>query len=355
MSESYPHLEGGVIRDFKNMMKSHGYWEDTAWNESKHYYTFSTGTIIEFKSIDKFGKAHGPRRDVLFLNEANNISYLIADQLITRTREIVWLDWNPSTEFWFYTEMLHQRDDIDFVGEKGQYPPLTYLDNEALDKQTIGEIESHKNNRNWWKVYGLGQLGDIQSRIYTDWSFVDSVPHEAKLVKTGLDFGYSADEAAIVDIYFYNGGYILDEILYAKGMSNKQLADVLLGKDNVAIVVADSAEPKSIDELRSHGVTVIESSKGAGSLNRGINFVQAQRISVTKRSLNTIREYRNYVWFVDKDGVQTQKEDPVCKNHSMSAIRYAIDSLRPNETVVRQQLIQQFNRNFNNYPLNSNK
>lgn len=329
-------------------MKSHQYWEDKEWNESKHYYTFPTGTIIEFKSIDKFGKAHGPRRDVLFLNEANNISYLIADQLITRTRDIVWMDWNPSTEFWFYTEMLNQRKDIDFI-------TVTYLDNEALDEKTIGEIEAHKNNPNWWKVYGLGQLGDVQSRIYVGWSFIDEVPHEAKLIKTGLDFGYSADEAAIVDIYQHNGGLILDEVVYSKGLSNKQLADVLLAKQQATIVIADSAEPKSIDEIRSYGVTILPSSKGPGSLNRGINYVQSQRISVTKRSLNLIKEYRNYVWLIDKDGRQTTNEDPLCKNHCMSALRYAIDSMRPNETNIRQQLIQRFERNLSNYSLNSTK
>ena len=336
-------------------MKAHGYWEDTAWNDSKHIYTFGEGSIIEFKSIDKFGKAHGPRRDVLFLNEANNINYLIADQLITRTRGVVWMDWNPSSEFWFYTEMKGVRDDIDFVGVGGNYPPLTYLDNEALDPQTKAEIEAHKGNKNWWKVYGLGQLGDVMGRIYTDWKFIDDIPHEAKLIKTGLDFGYSADESAIIDIYQYNDGFIIDEILYAKGLSNKQLADVLLAKDPQAIVVADSAEPKSIDELLAYHVPVTPASKGQGSVNRGINYVQAQRISVTNRSLNTIKEYRNYMWFIDKDGRQTQLEDPVCRNHAMSAIRYALDSMQPRETAIQTKILNQFARNEANFASNSSK
>ncbi len=159
VAESVPHLMLGAIRDFQNIMKSNGYWSDKNWNETKHIYTFSTRSFIEFISFDKFGKAHGPRRDILFLNEANNIPYIIADQLITRTRKIVWMDWNPSEEFWFYTEMQGKRDDIDFI-------TLNYLDNEALDQVTVKEIESHKENKNWWQVYGLGQLGVIAARIY---------------------------------------------------------------------------------------------------------------------------------------------------------------------------------------------
>ena len=160
VAESYPHLNLGAMRDFKSIMIAHGYWNDRAWNESSHTYTFPNKTILEFISFDKFGKAHGPRRDVLFINEANNIPYNIVDQLITRTRKIVWMDWNPSSEFWFYTEMKDKRDDIDFI-------TLTYKDNEALDEVMIKEIESHRENKQWWQVYGLGQLGEVEGRIYT--------------------------------------------------------------------------------------------------------------------------------------------------------------------------------------------
>lgn len=321
VSESYPHLEGGVIRDFKAIMKAQGYWEDSCWNDSKHIYTFERGTIIEFRSIDKFGKAHGPRRDILFINEANNIDYRIADQLITRTRKIVWLDWNPSEEFWFYTEMLGKREDVDFI-------TLTYLDNEALDESTKLEIESHRNNKNWWKVYGEGQLGEIEGRIYKDWEIIDEIPHHARLERRWLDFGYSNDPSSIGDVYYYNGGYILDEQLYQKGMLNKQLADYVKNLPNPqTLIVADSAEPKSIDELKMYGLNVIPCEKGADSVRNGIAVVQGQRISITKRSVNTIKEYRNYLWLVDKDGNIINEEDPKLANHSMSGIRYVLTSI----------------------------
>jgi phage terminase large subunit len=328
VSESYPHLEGGAIRDFKTIMKSQDYWEDGAWNESKHIYTFNKGTIIEFKSIDKFGKAHGPRRDILFLNEANNIDYRIADQLITRTRKVVWMDWNPSEEFWFYTEMLGKREDVDFI-------TLTYLDNEALDEETKIEIEAHRNNKNWWKVYGLGQLGEIEERIYKDWEIIDEIPHAARLERRWLDFGYSNDPTSVGDVYYYNGGYILDEQLYQKGMLNRAIADYVLNLPNPqTLIIADSAEPKSIDEIKLLGLNIIGAEKGPDSVRNGIAIVQGQRISITKRSINTIKEYRNYLWLVDKDGKILNEEDPKLANHSMSGIRYVITSIIKKPIVV---------------------
>lgn len=320
VSESFPHLSGGAMRDFENILKSNNYWEEKRWvRNPRPMYTFHTGSIIEFISVDTYGKAHGPRRDILFINEANNLNYRIADQLITRTRKIVWLDWNPSEEFWFYTEILPNRNDIDFI-------TLTYLDNEALDETTKLEIESHKNNKNWWTVYGLGQLGQIESRIYKDWQIIDKVPHEAKLRRYGLDFGYSNDPTSIVAIYYYNGGYILDEITFLKGLSNKQIVDIILGQQTQALVVADSAEPKSIDEMSGYGISIIGADKGKDSVNSGIQMVQYQQISVTRRSANIIKEYKNYLWEINKDG-KIINEPEHHFSHSMDALRYGLVSL----------------------------
>ncbi|MBA2706127.1 MAG: terminase [Blastocatellia bacterium] len=320
VSESYPHLEDGAMRDFMNIMKSQGYWRDANWHSTKHEYTFGTGTVIEFVSVDTYGKAHGPRRDVLFVNEANNLSYNIVDQLITRTRKIVWLDWNPSEEFWFYTEMLPNRTDVDFI-------TLTYLDNEALDTVTVSEIESHRNNKNWWTVYGLGQLGAVEGRIYKDWAIIDEIPHEARLERRGLDFGYSHDSAALVDIYYYNGGYVWDQRLYQLGMFNRQLADFIKNLDlPQTLIKADSAEPKAIDEIRSFGINIQPVEKGADSVKNGISYIQAQRISVTKSSVDLIREYRGYMWKTDRDGrILPIPEDG--KDDCLDAGRYGMEKL----------------------------
>lgn len=339
VAESFPHLMLGAIRDFRSIMSAHGYWNDDRWNESKHIYTFEKGTILEFISFDKFGKAHGPRRDVLFLNEANNLPYNIIDQLITRTRKIVWMDWNPTNEFWFYTEMLNKRTDIDFI-------TLTYLDNEALDEVSKSEIESHKGNKYWWQVYGLGQLGVLEGRIYTNWVIdLEEIPHEARLERYGLDFGYTNDPTAVVAVYYYNGGYIVDEIAYVRGLSNKMIADILLNKPK-ALIIADSAEPKSIDEIAEFGLSIIGVEKKLGGrmesfINWSIQSVQNQQISVTKRSVNIIKEYRNYLWQTDKNGkiINTPEEG---FDHSMDALRYAFTSIAP--IIQREEFIRNMPR-----------
>lgn len=320
VSESFPHLENGVMQDFQNIMKAHGYWQDSRWHGTKHVYTFETGTRVQFLSVDTYGKAHGPRRDVLFLNEANNIPWKIADQLITRTRKIVWLDWNPSTDYWFDEELLpHRADEIDFI-------TVTYKDNEALDEITIKEIESHKHDKMWWQVYGLGQKGDIEGRIYTGWRLLSEIPLGAKLVRYWLDFGYAKDPASIGAVYQYNNSFILDEIAYRKGMDNEQIASVLNSQQEKALVIADSAEPKSIDELLKYNVNVVAALKGPDSVDYGIKTVQSQKFYITRRSLNTLKEYRNYQWKQDKNGkFLTVPQDGM--DHSMDGIRYAIMSI----------------------------
>jgi phage terminase large subunit len=317
VSESFPHLKRGSQRDFLNIMEGHGYFKDSNWNKTDFVYTFETGSRIEFFSADQPGKVRGPRRDVLFINEANNISYETYTQLEVRTKKIIWLDWNPVQEFWFYSE-VKDKDNVDFL-------ILTYKDNEALDPNIVQAIESRQGNKNWWQVYGLGQLGEVEGKIYKDWAIIDDIPHEARLERYGLDFGYSNDPTAIVAIYRYNGGFILDEITYQKGLSNKQIADVLNNQDK-ALVIADSAEPKSIDEITSYGVMIQPALKGQGSLSKGIAFVQDQRMSMTKRSLNVIKEYRNYLWQTDKEGKIINVPD-VGFDHAMDAIRYAVNSL----------------------------
>ena len=319
VSESLPHLKKGAERDFLDIMNKHGYYQESRWNRTDHIYTFETGSKLEFFGVDQADKVRGPRRDGLFMNEANNCPYDSFDQLEVRTKDEIFLDWNPTHEFWFYTEIKRQREkDIDFI-------TLTYKDNQALDPQIVESIESRKENKRWWTVYGEGQLGEYEGRIFTDWQIIDEVPHEAKLERYGLDFGYSVDPTAIIAIYKYNGGYIFDEIVYQKGMLNKQIADAIKNYPQ-ALVVADSAEPKSIDELKMHGVMIIPSVKGPGSISAGINQVQACRCSITKTSTNLIKEYRNYSWKVDKDGKSLQVPEPG-DDHGLDAIRYGISSL----------------------------
>lgn len=318
VAESIPHLKRGSIRDFKNIMQTHGYWKDSSWNATDSIYTFETGSQIEFFSTDNGDKLRGARRDRLFMNEANNCTFEAFEQLEIRTKDFIFIDYNPTNEFWAHTELIGKREDIDYI-------ILTYKDNEALDPAIVTALEQRRHRRGWWAVYGLGQLGEVEGKIYKDWQIIDEIPHEARLERRGLDFGYTNDPSAIVDIYYYNGGYILDERCFQKGLSNRQLADILMDETN-ALVVADSAEPKSIDEIRGYGVNIIGAVKGKDSVTHGIQIVQDLRISVTSRSTNIIKEYRNYLWATDKDG-KILNEPEHQWSHSMDAIRYGFSNL----------------------------
>ena len=317
-----------MIRDFIEILKGHNYWQESRWNATDKIYDFETGSRIEFFSADQSEKLRGARRDRLFINECNNIPFNAFEELEVRTKEFVYLDFNPTNEFWVFTDILGKRNDYEYI-------TLTYKDNEALDQEIIKSIEQRKDNLNWWKVYGLGELGMIESRIYKDWQIIDDIPHEARLERRGMDFGYSNDPTAIVDIYKFNNGFILDEIVFQKGLSNKQIADILLNQPGV-LTIADSAEPKSIDEIKGYGINIIGAVKGKDSVNQGIQFTQDQKISITKRSLNAIKEYRNYLWMTDSSGKIINTPDAGF-NHCMDAIRYGLDSYKSQEDIVYEQ------------------
>lgn len=327
VSESFPHLKRGVIRNFIDIMTSHGYFKDDSWNKTDFIYTFESGSQIEFFSADQPDKTRGPRRDRLFINEANNVPFDVFEQLEVRTKEFIILDWNPTYEFWYYTDVETKRDDTERI-------ILTYLDNEALSPEIVASIEQRKENKRWWPVYGLGQLGEVTGRIYSGWAFVDEVPHTGRLECRGLDFGYSTDPSAIVSVYYQDGGYILDENLFQKGLSNKQLADTILNLTAPnTLIIADSAEPKSIDEIYSYGLNIQPCEKGPDSVRNGIQLVQDQKISVTKRSVNIIDEYRKYMWKTDKDDKIVSPNEPEhTYSHTMDAIRYAISALKKKKT-----------------------
>lgn len=321
VSESFPHLKRGAIKDFLSIIQEHGYFRENNWNRSDFTYTFETGSKIEFFSADQPGKVRGPRRERLFINEANNIPFETFEQLEVRTSEYIFLDWNPTNEFWFYTEVKDKRTDLEHM-------ILTYKDNEALAQSIVDSIEQRKDRTQWWKVYGMGELGEVEGKIYRDWQIIDKVPHEAKLLRYGLDFGYSNHPTAIVAVYRYNNSFILDEVAFQKGLSNRQIADILFNQEEKVVVMADAAEPKSIDEIMEYGIPILPAIKGQGSVSQGIALVQDQRISVTNRSLNVIKEYRNYLWKRDKLGELMNPEVPEdLFDHAMDAVRYAFTSI----------------------------
>lgn len=332
VSESMPHLRLGSMRDFTLIMKAQRYWSESAWNKTYNTYEFSNGTIIEFFSSDS-DKAHGPRRDILFLNECNNVSYDIYTQLETRTRKLVILDFNPVQEFWVHTEVMPYNPH-DFL-------KLTYKDNEALEPAIVRSIESRRHNENYWQVYGLGEIGRLEGVIYANWSTVATVPDEAMRVRHTLDFGFTNDPSAIVDLYQWNGGFVLDEVLYLRGQKNKALANAIrvsealepVAQDTTYVgntqilTVADSAEPKSIAEIKDCGVKIVGAIKGTDSLDFGIQLVQDQQLYVTEQSVNIIKELRNYTWRVDKKTGKSMNVPIDDWNHALDAARYGISDV----------------------------
>ncbi|AZZ51418.1 PBSX family phage terminase large subunit [Rathayibacter festucae] len=319
VSESLPHLKLGAIRDFQNIMRMQHYWEEGSWSRSEFVYRFDNDSIIEFFSVDDASKAHGPRRDILFVNEANNVSWPIYRQLAGRTRKVIIVDFNPVGSFWAHEKLMPHR--------KHDFLKLTYRDNEALEPALVREIEENgRIDENYRQVYVLGNVGRNEGQIMTNWIHLQAIPPEARLMRRGLDFGYTNDPTAIVDVYEYNGGYLWVLIAYAKGLSNAQIAKLILDQPEQVLVVGDSSEPKSIEEIKSYGVPIIGAVKGADSVLNGVGTVQSQQVYVLDQDTDLIKEERNYLWKLDRDG-QPMNVPRDLFNHAMDAGRYAMTDL----------------------------
>jgi len=318
VSETIPHLRRGAIKDFLKIMDWTGRYIDTNWNRTLLTYTFANGSFIEFFSADQEAKLRGARRNILYVNEANNLSFEAYHQLSIRTSHHIWLDFNPTAEFWVHTEVLKEEDSELII--------LNYKDNETLSESIIKDIESAKEKaktsaywENCYKVYGLGELGAVQGTIFSNWQTIDTIPNDARLLGIGLDFGYSVDPTACIGIYKYNDSYILHELIYQKELSNKNIFDMI--RNEPTMVICDSAEPKSIAELQSYGLKCMGALKGKDSILHGIQLIQQQSLLITKHSTNLIKELRGYVWATDRDNKPTGNPVEI-NNHLMDAMRY---------------------------------
>lgn len=318
-----PHLKRGAKRDLRSILTENRYWEyyQIVENKAESTFTFFNGSVIEFLALDE-GKARGARRDVLFVNEANLIDYETFNQLEIRTREIVYIDFNPTSEFWAHTELVGKRDDVDFT-------VITYKQNEALDTAIVGALERRKNNKNWWRVYGEGQIGELEGLVYSGWQVIDSIPDTAELMGYGLDFGFTNDPTAIVAIYKHADGFILDERLYRQGMFNKDIAEVIKDENLANVMgIADSAAPKDIAELNELGCKVRGALKTSGDSKQSyrqwsVNKVIELSISYTKSSTNLQREYLGYMWQTDRAGKSLNIPQDG-NDHLLDAARYKL-------------------------------
>lgn len=313
VSETMPHLKRGCIRDFKNMLEADGLYRPEAWHDTDKVYRYDKGAI-EFFSADQPSKVHGPAREVLYLNECINVAFAVYQQLAVRTTEKIILDYNPAYEFWIDNKVLIRPD--------ARLITSTYLDNEMLSDGQITEIESNRTiDPDWWKVYGLGETGCAQGLIIKNWDIVSSMPLEFKREYIGLDFGYGAPTAA-EHIRLAGGEVYIDEVIYESDLTNPDIArriiDAGLGR---ITVIADSAEPKSIKELRNAGLIVEAADKGDDSVRLGIQIMNRYKKHYTARSLGSIEENRKYRYGQDSNGNYIGK--PIDKyNHAKDAERY---------------------------------
>jgi phage terminase large subunit len=321
VSESIPHLKRGAIKDFVNIMIMTGNYKDASFNKSDLKYKFSNNSYIEFFSVDQPDKLRGARRDVLFINECNNVNFEAYNQLAIRTKKFIYLDYNPTSEFWVHTELINDED--------SEFIILTYKDNEALDHAIVKEIEKAREKaltskywENWWKVYGLGQVGSLEGVIFSNWTKIGKIPIEAQLLGYGMDFGFTNDPSTLIAVYRYNGKLIADELIYQTSMLNKDLIKSLFNlKVKDSVIWADSAEPKTIEEIKRAGFNIKPVTKGQDSIKFGLDILQQHEILLTDNSVNLIKEFRSYTWDRDKTGKALNK--PIdAFNHGIDALRY---------------------------------
>tara|TARA_R100001591_G_scaffold3832_1_gene9004 strand:+ start:991 stop:2160 length:1170 start_codon:yes stop_codon:yes gene_type:complete len=317
-----PALRRGGYKDFISILKGLNRYKEAQHNKSLMRYTFTNGSYFDFFSTDDSSKLRGSRRDVLFVNEANTISGFDAYQeLAIRTNDIIWLDYNPTGLFWVDKELIGQPD-TDFV-------TLTYKDNDSLPQSIVKELLKARDKaktstywKNWCRVFLDGEVGSYDGVCIPDWKEIDTIPNEARLLAYGMDFGY-VDPHVIISLYKWNDAYIFDEVFYK---SNVVLRDVslFLKQNNIKEnIIADSAEPKSIETLRRDGHNIYPCAKGRDSVKFGINLINQNEIYITSKSRNLKRELQGYVWAKDKDGNTLPKpsgEHPDC----IDACRYVL-------------------------------
>jgi len=320
VAESIPHLRRGAIRDFRKIMQMTGRWYAERFNRSLLTYTFGNGSTIEFFSADSEAKLRGARRDICYINEANNIaggfdSYL---QLAVRTLKHLYIDFNPSAEFWAHTELKNDSE--------AEWLILTYKDNEAAPEAAVSEIlkakvKADKGNEywaNWYRVYGEGLTGILQGAVYTNWK-VGNFKEVSKPVY-GQDFGFN-DPTTLLKTCIDNENKIIyiQQCFYKKGLTASEI--YILNKKYAGnnLIVADSADPRMISSLSSQGLNIVPTIKGQGSVIFGISILQDYDLIVDPNGLELINEFNNYIWLEKKSQTPCH-----AYSHLMDALRYAV-------------------------------
>jgi len=326
--KSMPSLRLSALRDFFDILKQYDLYNVENHNKTENTYLINN-TLIEFFSIDDAQKRRGSKRDILFVDEANELSAEDFFQLNIRTTQTVYLGFNPSEQFW-YNDQLQNRDDITIIHS-------TYKDNPFLSTEQINEIERLEfTDKQYYQIYALGEFAGAIDLVYS-YTVVDHIPVEqAKLVALGMDWGYTNDPTTLVEVWSWDDALYLNELVYDRGLTNQDIVNKLqeYEVDRYIEIIADSAEPKSIEEVRRAGFNIKPATKGPDSILNGIDILKRKRLHVTKQSVNLINELNKYKWVVDKNGNKLNK--PIDSfNHALDAVRYvALNKLKANKSGV---------------------
>lgn len=315
--KTLPALKGSVLIDFREILNRMGIWDSRAFNKTELTYKFDNGSWVEFFSTDDEQKIRGRKRDILFANEANEISYLEWQQLIMRTTRFAIIDYNPSFSEDHWIEQVNKDPDTHhFIS--------TYKDNPFLEQKIIEDIEKLKDkNKSLWTVYGLGQRAVIEGRIFDTYEIVDTIPERIKRRWVGMDFGYTNDPTAIIEVAIDGQDLYLDEICYHTRMLTNDIVRVLRDKCDKKKIISESADPRLIDEIYNAGVNIHAVEKFQGSVMAGLTKMQEFHIKITRRSSNLKKEFDNYVYAQDRDG--RYLNEPIDEfNHGIDASRYVI-------------------------------
>mgnify|MGYP003131547945 CR=1 FL=1 len=312
--KSFPSLRATVMRDFFDILKTHKMYNEINHNKSSSEYNLYNN-LVEFISLDEPQKVRGRKRDVLFINEANELYFEDWQQLLFRTNQKIILDYNPSDEYsWIYDKVI-TRDDADFY-------ITTYKDNTFLEQALIKEIERLKEtDPQYWQIYGLGQKGISKATIF---NYQESnIPEDAEFLSMGVDYGYTNDPTAHISVYKKGHNLYIEEHLYKTMMTAEDIHShfkILNVGDK--IIYSDSSEPRLNDYLRRTGWNIRPTKKGRDSIIAGIDLLKRYKLFVTPNSQNLIQEFRNYKWSEDKTGKLTNI--PIDRNnHLLDSLRYA--------------------------------
>tara|TARA_R110000744_G_scaffold16811_1_gene46034 strand:- start:1476 stop:2636 length:1161 start_codon:yes stop_codon:yes gene_type:complete len=313
-----PSLKASAMRDMIEILEKEGYYNVEDHNKSDQTYNLF-GNTLEFISLDQPQKVRGRKRNILFINEANEIDFESWTQLSLRTTDKIIIDYNPSDEFHWIYEKVMTRDDAEFFKS-------TYMDNPFLPDSTIQEIERLKDaDENYWRVYGLGERGKSRSLVFDNVGEVDRIPENSKEISFGLDFGYSNDPTTLIRIHQRDNELYFEELIYSTGLTNQDICEEFRSLEirRTAEIFADSAEPKSIEEIYRQGYNIKPTKKGKDSIKVGIDLMRSHKLFVTSGSLNLIKEFRNYKYKEDKN--QRILNEPIDRfNHGIDAIRYGL-------------------------------